>query len=304
MTMVSPANKTDTDKVTAASNDKLITDLEKTLRAEFQPNKVQPPVKLLEEIVKKSQANIAARIYDQGNLEESAKLLRALGEEIKNGCKLKDKSIVHGPVKSYVRADEKVKLDYGGDWYQLKDVVRMTIVAPNADAMKAVNAYIRNEACVARNGRGLPKAEPSDGVLKKTACGYTGYNFVALLENWRFGEIQLNVPGVMYGQMSPDLFEKIVGDKEKAKKYQEKYKVDGGLGHIYYELYRPNPAADIAKESAAISTKYFDHLRLDNPDAKAGEALQVELKAYAKKYEKQIENLHKKKAEAAKKQPD
>jgi hypothetical protein len=252
---------------------------------------------LILEAAAKAQDKAAKDLFKEDNIEECDKLLKAVGADILK--KFSNCSVIYGPPKTKIRAKEKVDKDYGGDWWQIKDVVRMTIVAPDEDTMKKVAKAMRKEICVPSLGRGLAKAEPPEDKLDnlpESACGYTGCNFVALLENWRPGEIQLNIPGTMYGQMGTATFEAVVG-KGQAAKYQEMYGVEGGQGHIYYELFRPHEKAaqkpQIAVDAQSVSQQYFRHLRKKAAEAKkAGPEVQKAMDAFAKKYAAEITKLH------------
>src|SRR4051812_22805973 len=90
------------------------------------------------EIKAVAQATIAGHLYDDAGkpLDGSQpapgkvtteQLLRRLGDEIARKCGC---TPVYGPIKEFERANGKVLKEYKGDWYDVKDLVRMTIVAP------------------------------------------------------------------------------------------------------------------------------------------------------------------------------
>ncbi|MFT7287369.1 MAG: hypothetical protein ACI87W_001483, partial [Halieaceae bacterium] len=184
---------------------------------------------------------------------------------------------VFGPIKEQGRAAEKVQGDYGGDWYDLKDAVRMTIVAPTPSSLKQVQSLIRAQ-CVPRNGFSLLK--DSEDFAERSACGYSGLNFVISMSNGPPAEIQANIPGVMYGQMSEKLFRETIG-AAKFSEIKGRYRLDGGLGHRLYEIYRVAPGSANAKQVALLSKSYFNCLR-GVPNPVAYQALQRDLSGFVK----------------------
>lgn len=256
----------------------------------------------LDEIIQAAEVKKANLLFkDAKDAEGSKKLLEVFGNDAAKACNSK---AVYGAVKDRNRAQEKVINDYGGDWYELKDVVRMTLIAENAEALTKVEQYIKTK-CVPKNGLGLIKAFPVS--LETSPCGYTGWNFVILLENRRPAEIQANVPRVMYGQFSQSTFESIVG-KDVHAKIKQKYGIEGGLGHLLYEIFRLGPQdlqKDPAKcrepkikstiwgQAAEASTAYFNYLR-GKPDEAARAQTQQLLDAIMKTKEwKQAVDSHK-----------
>jgi len=224
----------------------------------------------LSEVRAKAQEGIARRLFAEAG--ESDRQLRELGSAIaeKCGCKA-----IFGPLKGLERSQGKVQADYGGDWYDLKDVVRMTIVAPNTPNLKAVQTEVRKR-CVASEGLGLMK--DIELLPAASPCGYSGLNFVVRLKNGRPAEIQANTAQVMYGQMKEDLFRQSIGLNEYSQ-VKGKYAIDGGLGHIFYELYRVSAASDNGKRAAELSRNYFDYLR-GFPNYQVAQEMQKQIGAF------------------------
>jgi hypothetical protein len=207
---------------------------------------------LLSQIRAKAQEGIARRLFADATRTDAE--LRVLGADIAAQCAAVP---LFGPIKQQGRASEKVRGDYGGDWYDLKDAVRMTIVAPTAVQLKKVGAMIRSR-CGIRNGFGLIKDD--EKTAETSPCGYSGLNFVITMSNGRPAEIQANIPEVMYGQLSEQCFRDTLGH---AKFFQIKgrYWIDGGFGHGLYEIYRVAPASVKGKRAALVSKLYFNYLR-------------------------------------------
>lgn len=91
-----------------------------------------------------------------------------------------------GAVKSEKRSKEKVAADYGGDWSQLRDVVRASIsVATMADVKQAL------DHCKAA---GIEIAQqPKDRFAKPLDVGYRDLMMVVKLPNGMLAELQLHV---------------------------------------------------------------------------------------------------------------
>ena len=69
--------------------------------------------------------------------------LKILIEEILSDPKCAGCRPAYAPPKDRQTAAEKVQRDYGGDWYDLKDVVRATIIAPFDAVTRIVQTKIR-----------------------------------------------------------------------------------------------------------------------------------------------------------------
>src|SRR5262249_42136407 len=151
---------------------------------------------LTEEIRAKAQDRIASHLF--ADATTTMEHLSKVGEYIAvmSGCmkpQTLDPWVYYGPLKDRQRANEKVQ-GGGGDWYDLKDVVRMTIIAPSANHLRDVQAKIR-EQCVPQNRMGIIK--DAEVFAHSHACGYSGLNFVVRLPNGRPGEIQVNTPEII-----------------------------------------------------------------------------------------------------------
>jgi hypothetical protein len=208
----------------------------------------------------KAQERIKGQLFQDAEKKGGTNdLLVALGEDIAQRC---GSVLCKGPIKTVESADRKLKKDYResvpeGDWYEMKDLVRITIIAPNPGRLKQVAATIRSR-CVASNGMGIVK--DSEAFAMTDTCGYSGLNFVVRLTNGRPGEIQANVPEVMYGKMTTLRFLDVLG----IKRYYEirgRFRIDGGLGHGLYEIWRKAPASFNGRKAALTSRLYYNYLR-------------------------------------------
>jgi hypothetical protein len=218
------------------------------------------PGDLNAELRQKAQQGIADRMYKAG--EATDRELHELVEEILlcpelagTGCKAS-----YAPLKDRGTAEDKVIRDYGGDWYDLKDVVRMTIITPSLRVTKKVQAKIRAMfgLGVGRPGLGLIKdIEVNAG---SDPCGYSGANFVVRLSNRRPAEIQVNIPVMIYGKEKEKNSKTILGEKQFYD-IKGRFIIEGGRGHTLYEMYRVDKAGPIGKEAAYLSSRYYNFLR-------------------------------------------
>jgi hypothetical protein len=258
------------------------------------------PRVLADEVFKKAQAGIRNRLLNEAMISDFH--LRKLGEEIAHECGCRAS---FGPIKELESANRKVlpsEADggYGGDWTQLKDVVRMTIIAPSAAQMIVVRDRIRAKCALGSGMRILKDSavvpslpSPNPGVpwndkkrehdralescgysavnqiiwantgskdLKQDPCGYSGLNFVVRLANERPGEIQVNIPEMIYGKEKEKVAREAVGDALYIG-IRNKFRIEGGLGHSLYEIYRVAPAGYIGRLAAQISRSYYAYLR-------------------------------------------
>lgn len=229
---------------------------------------------LLNDIRNNAQGRIKNRMFAAA--DKSNTLLQELGAKLAKMC---GGFILVGSTKDQGRAAQKVEREYQGDWYDLKDVVRLTIVVPYA-SMLWRSALIIREHCNARNGVGLVK--DCETLAKEDPCGYSGHNFVVRLSNGEFGEIQVNTPEILYGKMKPDTFIKKFG-LWKYLCIKHKYGLEGGFGHALYEVYRDKPNTLRGQQVARISQRYYDCFRhVKKPDEL--KAVREQLNAFKRHY--------------------
>ena len=205
----------------------------------------------------------------------SAEELHTLAQVVKEACAERIR-IVPGPIKGEARARYKTAWDYGGDFYDLKDVVRMTVVADDklvlAQARKVLATYCLASA---NTGYEVIKDEETLPSQHDNPCGYSGLNFVAKLPNGLSGEIQLNIPNMMFGKMSREKF-CLFSSPERWAQIQARYGVECGMGHGLYEIQRRDMGG-VGQSAAALSKKYYNFLREVPPNLINREALNSEL---------------------------
>ena len=231
---------------------------------------------LLSDVRRTAQEKIFQNLYKDAS--ESTEQLIALALEVSAACDHRIK-IIPGPVKGETRAREKTAWDYGGDFYELKDVVRMTIIADNANYLQRARQALVSY-CVPANKYGVIKN--AETLPQQDACGYSGLNFVAKLPNGRTGEIQANTPNIMYGKMSKEKFVEFI-DAQKHAEIQTRYGIECGMGHGLYEIFRSNRNGQ-GKKASDVSKTYYGFLRAPVPDMSKKQALQQDLAAFKQQF--------------------
>lgn len=246
--------------------------------------------------------NTRIKVKQVGHLADSNGMLRIVADKIQQDL---DCRISYGPIKTLESASRKVKDDYNGDWYQLKDAVRLTVIATNGgkltgvspERLTAIEKKIKKVA-VPSSGLTILKQEEAVGGSpgnrpKDNPCGYSGWNFVIRLTiggdsrytgagfgqmtpGWP-GEIQANIPSMMYGKMSEEDLCKIF-DKEGYESLKSEFDVEGGLGHIFYEIWRVDRTGAKGIAAAELAGRYHDYLR--NPQARDKAALKTDIAAF------------------------
>ena len=108
---------------------------------------------------------------------------------------------IAGPLKGSASLMKKLLFDYGGNVGSLKDVVRCTIVGNSVAIYENICAVIKSH-CTTDNNYRIIKSLRVDP--QKDACGYSGANIVVKLPCDLPGEIQVNIPAVMYGKFPED----------------------------------------------------------------------------------------------------
>jgi hypothetical protein len=212
----------------------------------------------------------------------------AIGQKIADACNC---TLIKGPMKSAVRAEQKVsaaadKEGYAGDWSQLKDLLRMTILATKSYYLQLVKDQVlalgsRPPWYIITNKEKEADTDP---------CGYSGLHFV--LQKNRAGsvgaeklgqrrsapppdvkgisnaqwaktvrmEIQANLPAIIYGKESKGSFVGALGDELFAK-MKGMTKIVGGLGHVLYEISKGPFSFQTQETAKSLSKKYYQYLR-------------------------------------------
>jgi hypothetical protein len=244
------------------------------------------------------------KIKKIGHLSDSDTMLRIVAEKIEKDL---DCRISYGPVKTLESASRKVADDYNGDWYQLKDAVRMTVIATNDGKVTGVTpeklTAIKDKiklVCTPSKGLTLIKNEEAlpgtpGNRPRDNPCGYSGLNFVVRLTaggdsgmtGWYFGtltpgwpgEIQANIPAMMYGKMSEKNLCSIF-DQEGYNSLKSELGIEGGISHDFYEIWRVDRTGPNGLTAAELGGRYHDYLR--DPQKLGGSKAQLiqDIKAF------------------------
>ncbi len=165
--------------------------------------------------------------------------------------------IASAPVKSMERASEKVGLDYGGDWFGIKDLARMTIIVPTMANCRAVLAELRS-VFTPSQGRGIIQVK--EVTPEMDPCGYSSITVFVRTSNGRPAEVQINIFEIIYAKQGESTVRRIIGPN-RFMKIKLAYQLEGGLGHALYEIYRVAPASAKAKQAAELSKAYYNYFR-------------------------------------------
>ena len=230
------------------------------------------------ELIEKSRAAIADRMY--GVKETSNQELKILIEEILSDPQCAGCRPAYAPPKDRQTAAEKVQRDYGGDWYDLKDVVRATIIAPFDAVTRIVQTKIRALFGLGVGRPGLNIIKDMEVRAGGDPCGYSGMNFVVRLSSHRPAEIQVNVPVMIYGKDKEKDSKGILGSKQ-FNEIKSRFMVEGGYGHTLYEMYRVDKAGPVGQQAAYLSSRYYNSLRGVPRPQTAGE-LGLEIRTFMK----------------------
>ena len=233
----------------------------------------------LREIRVTGQEMMLSRTYKDG--DESKGDLIAIAAIVQEVCGGQIGVIIPQELKGQLRAREKAAWDEdsegerkGGpkkaDFLTLKDIVRITLIAPSQAALIEVRSQIASY-CVAKNGYKTIKNKliPPPGDV----CGYSGLNMVITLHNGQSAEIQGNTPEVIFAKVGPRAScEKFIGPS-KYSQIEKKYQLHGGLGHNLYKIFRSKGGIEI-KET---SRKYYNYFRSPMPSRSDRSKLQTKL---------------------------
>lgn len=150
------------------------------------PAALRQPAKSWEELTTKGEEGLAEFKGKLGKVAEALKLRTDVKSPEDLGTAGEGSFLFVAPNKSEARAAEKVQADYGGDWSQLRDMVRASIVVDNIDQLKDAVAKV--------NAAGLSFAgKPKNKFAKPTPEGYRDLNTLVRLENGMVAELQFHV---------------------------------------------------------------------------------------------------------------
>lgn len=130
----------------------------------------------------------------------------------------------------------------------LKDTVRTTIVADNKDIDFIISDLVKHKSFVRLKEQ-------------KTSLGYVGNIVNLITNNGLIAEIQVITPYMIYAKEPPKIAKQLLGES-MWNKIMQKTKLEGGLGHKFYEQWRLlNPKSKEAIEIAKKSVEYYRHFK-------------------------------------------
>jgi hypothetical protein len=226
----------------------------------------------LSEIRTEGQRRLKDKLWDAR--EESNKQLMEIAEAVslKTGCKMQ-----HGPIKTWRSASRKLKTDYSkdvpeGDWLLMKDLVRTTLIGSSVEHTRDIQQAIVQYCGVGTSGLKKIRFGESAQTLhlvknvetkkgdRDNECGYSGVNCVVILHTGHPGEIQVNVPGVLFGKGPKEDFVAAHG-QQVWDQIKSRYQIESSIAHGLYEIFRENKKNAIGTEAADLSVDYYDYLR-------------------------------------------
>jgi uncharacterized Zn-binding protein involved in type VI secretion len=164
-------------------------------------------------------------------------------------------TVAETPLKSPLRAVQKIEQDYGGDASEIKDLARNTIVVPKGTEDAALQSLLQaNPRIVTEN---VKITDPVSNPL-----GYSDIKVTVPTESGIPAEIQINSPEMIYAKESPDNARAILGDETYEEIASRPGLPPGGQGHVMYEEYRSLPPGSQERdEIASQSRDYYDAFR-------------------------------------------
>lgn len=169
-----------------------------------------------------------------------------------------------GGVKSFESAQRKVQdKKINGDWSQLNDLSRCTLVVMKHDqlddALASVIAYFSRG-----RSSGSLRFLFSKPILAtdkiNNPCGYSHEAVALETPDHQRAEVQINLPGIMIAKSLKECIKVLPGELLQATTNQSA-PVLGGLGHDLYEVWRVQKIAPIGIDAAAASCLYYEYFR-------------------------------------------
>lgn len=151
------------------------------------PDKVNQPASSWEELVQKGTEGLAQYREILGKVQQTMGLKSGMKpEDVTPEQWANDDGLLFiAPLKGEKRAREKVEADYGGDWSQLRDVVRATISVPSMAHVKQALGHLKDA--------GLELAQkPKNRFEKPTPEGYRDLMAIVKLPNGMLAELQIH----------------------------------------------------------------------------------------------------------------
>ena len=134
--------------------------------------------------------------------------------------------------------------------YDIKDAVRTTIIVPESEIEKVIFELSQLDSFVR-----FKRQEPI------SFMGYSGNIVNIKTSNGTIAEIQVNTEYMIYAKETPNNAKRILGIN-RWNEIRKKTRMEGGLGHKYYEEWRVlDKASDEAQKIAQKSVDYYRHFQ-------------------------------------------
>lgn len=163
--------------------------------------------------------------------------------------------IIIGPPKEQKRSEEKVRTNFNGDWGQLKDIVRASVVVPDFASMDNMVKELK------KSGMKLASA-PLDRFANPTEAGYRDLKLDVEYEDGHIGELQLHVRPVMeVKEQAHKMYEQVRTIQAKAKEEgrtslsEEEQKIVDGANKQMKSLYNKAWEQALGKKTASVTQK-------------------------------------------------
>jgi hypothetical protein len=170
-------------------------------------------------------------------------------------------------------AFQKTVKDYFLDWSANKDLIRGTVAVEDKEDLFRVVARI-DMICTPEFGMTLVK-RAEQKTKKDEGCGYSGWNFAVVMKGSPIaGEIQANTYSMMYGKMSKTDYTKAIlgGNEAGYAQTERRMGFEGGLQHLFYEIYQSKETEQAEKDMAATLSRAYCDLARTNESQRAGAA--------------------------------
>lgn len=163
--------------------------------------------------------------------------------------------------KLYERAAPKVAEKHGGDWSQVNDLNRCTIVVRNDTDIQPAYIQVQKHFGHWRHDSMFIKADAKPTFADGNACGYSGYAVIVQTREGHRAEIQINYPNILFAKSPNELKD----FPDLARPLRTKYApVPGGLGHTMYEAYQDNKTRTGHAKACKL---YYDYFRNPVPSS-------------------------------------
>lgn len=210
------------------------------------------------------QKEIMGNIVDRGAHQLQPRLLA----EVKKVSDTIANSKVLGSAdgwKSKAGGQKNVNKKYGGDWLEIQDMARCTLVV---ETQKDYDLALIRLKLHFVSSNGFSVIEEKTKLANVDPGGYTG-STIFVASGGNKGEIQVNTPSMMYAKSLPE-FRNALGIERENEIKAKYHLVPGGLGHLIYERFRDCRHTSIGQSYMNASKVYYSYFRSSPPNQEVG----------------------------------